>query len=82
MEWGNGLLEYPFCVDTTHHVHPCKGSQRFIAQNASKSKLIQLSLPYLKGVPFRAEITPIEPGQVMLPRDIFYKQQNNSPFYS
>ena len=27
MEWGNGLLEYPFCIDTALHVYPCKGSQ-------------------------------------------------------
>ena len=32
-------------------------------------------------MPTRAEIIPIEPGQVMLPREIF-NHQNNYPFYS
>ena len=37
-----------------------------------KIKINSVIFDHLKGVPNRAEITPIEPGQVMLPRDIFY----------
>ena len=45
-----------------------------------KIKINSVIFETSQGVPNRAEITPIEPGQVMLPRDIFSTTRIISPF--